>query len=180
MGLADPQGPAIELREISKRYGEVTALSGFGLRVPYGATYGILGPNGAGKTTAIRVLLRIIAPDTGSVSLFGGPVSQKALDRIGYLPEERGLYRRMRVQRLLTFLAQLKGMSTRDSAPRIDEWLERLDLTDLRDTRIHVISKGHQQKIQFISATLHDTEIVIIYERFTGPEVINHQVLRAM
>jgi len=178
MGLADPQGPAIELREISKRYGEVTALSGFGLRVPYGATYGILGPNGAGKTTAIRVLLRIIAPDTGSVSLFGGPVSQKALDRIGYLPEERGLYRRMRVQRLLTFLAQLKGMSTRDSAPRIDEWLERLDLTDRRDARLQELSKGNQQKIQFISAILHDPEIVILDEPFSGLDVINQQVLR--
>lgn len=169
---------AIELRGVWKRFAGVTAVAGLDLRVPRGATYGLLGPNGAGKTTAIRMLLRVLEPDAGELRIFGGPVSQAALDRVGYLPEERGLYRRMRVRRLLSFLAELKGVPARISAPRIEEWLERLELADRGDARLLELSKGNQQKIQFISAVLHDPEIVILDEPFSGLDVINQQVMK--
>lgn len=168
----------IELHGVWKRFGEVTAVAGLSLSVPEGATYGLLGPNGAGKTTAIRMLLRIMEPDSGEIRLFGNPVSQSTLDRVGYLPEERGLYRRMRVRRLLTFLAELKGIPARASLPRINEWLERLGLADRGDARLLELSKGNQQKIQFISAVLHDPEIVILDEPFSGLDVINQQVMK--
>ncbi|HEX7051960.1 MAG TPA: ATP-binding cassette domain-containing protein [Longimicrobiales bacterium] len=176
--MSDGAAPVIEVRGLSKRYGEVTALSGLDLVVPRGATYGLLGPNGAGKTTAIRMLLRIIEPDAGQIRLFGGSLSQGALDRIGYLPEERGLYKRMRVRRLLTFMASLKGMSARDAAPRITAWLERLGLGDRGEARLQELSKGNQQKIQFVSAVLHEPELVILDEPFSGLDVINQQVLK--
>jgi ABC-2 type transport system ATP-binding protein len=169
---------AIELRGIWKHFNGVTAVAGLDLAVPRGATYGLLGPNGAGKTTAIRMLLRILEPDAGEIRLFGGEVSQAALDRVGYLPEERGLYRRMRVRRLLAFFAELKGLPARIAAPRIDEWLERLGLADRRDARLQELSKGNQQKVQFISAILHDPELVILDEPFSGLDVINQQVMR--
>lgn len=169
---------AIELRDVWKRFGEVTAVAGLDLRVPRGATYGLLGPNGAGKTTAIRMLLRIMEPDAGELRIFGAPISQQSLDRVGYLPEERGLYRRMRVRRLLSFMAELKGISPRVSAPRIGEWLERLELADRGDARLTELSKGNQQKIQFISAVLHDPEVVILDEPFSGLDVINQQVMK--
>jgi ABC-2 type transport system ATP-binding protein len=171
-------GAAIELRGVWKSFGGVPAVAGLDLTVPRGATYGLLGPNGAGKTTAIRMLLRILEPDTGELRLLGGPVSQGTLDRVGYLPEERGLYRRMRVRRLLTFLAELKGLPARVSAPRVEEWLERLQLADRGNARLLELSKGNQQKIQFISAVLHDPEIVILDEPFSGLDVINQQVMK--
>lgn len=172
------QAAVIEMRGVRKSFGAVKAIAGLDLAVPRGATYGLLGPNGAGKTTAIRMLLRIIAPDAGELRLFGSPVSQATLDRVGYLPEERGLYRRMRVRRLLAFFAELKGIPARVSRPRIDEWLERMGLADRGDARLQELSKGNQQKIQFISAILHDPEIVILDEPFSGLDVINQQVMR--
>lgn len=172
------QAAVIEMRGVRKSFGAVKAIAGLDLAVPRGATYGLLGPNGAGKTTAIRMLLRIIAPDGGELRLFGSPVSQATLDRVGYLPEERGLYRRMRVRRLLAFFAELKGIPARVSRPRIDEWLERMGLADRGDARLQELSKGNQQKIQFISAILHDPEIVILDEPFSGLDVINQQVMR--
>jgi ABC-2 type transport system ATP-binding protein len=156
----------------------VTAVAGLDLRVPRGSTYGLLGPNGAGKTTAIRMLLRILEPDEGEVRLFGGAVTQKTLDRVGYLPEERGLYRRMRVRQLLSYMGELKGLPARVSAPRIDEWLERLELADRGGARLMELSKGNQQKIQFISTVLHDPELVILDEPFSGLDVINQQVMK--
>ena len=170
--------PVIELRGVEKRFDDVTAVAGLDLAVPRGATYGVLGPNGAGKTTAIRMLLRILSPDAGQVLLYGEPVRQETLDRVGYLPEERGLYRRMRVGRLLTFLAEIKGITPSQSAPRIREWLERLDLADRIDARLQELSKGNQQKIQFIAAVLHEPDIVILDEPFSGLDVINQQVLK--
>jgi ABC-2 type transport system ATP-binding protein len=178
MDLSNGAGPALELRGVWKTFGEVTAVAGLDLTVPRGSTYGLLGPNGAGKTTAIRMLLRILEPDQGELRLLGGAITQAALDRVGYLPEERGLYRRMRVRRLLSFLAELKGLPARVAAPRIDEWLERLGLADRGDARLIELSKGNQQKIQFISAILPDPEVVILDEPFSGLDVINQQVMR--
>ena len=176
MGL--DSAPALELSGVSKSYDSFQAVKPLDLVVPRGATYGLLGPNGAGKTTTIRMALRIIQPDTGEIRILGSPLSQHGLDRIGYLPEERGVYRRMKVRKLLSFFAELKGVSTRESRPRIDEWLERMELTDRADAKVQELSKGMQQKIQFIGSILHDPEIVILDEPFSGLDPINQRVLR--
>jgi ABC-2 type transport system ATP-binding protein len=148
------------------------------LVVPRGATYGLLGPNGAGKTTTIRMTLRILEPDTGEVLILGQPQSQEGLDRIGYLPEERGVYKRMKVRALLSFFAELKGIRPRDSKPRIEQWLERMELADRGDSKLQELSKGNQQKVQFIGAILHEPEIMILDEPFSGLDPINQRVLR--
>ncbi|HSJ29979.1 MAG TPA: ATP-binding cassette domain-containing protein [Longimicrobiales bacterium] len=176
MGL--DSAPALELSGVSKSYDSFQAVKPLDLVVPRGATYGLLGPNGAGKTTTIRMALRIIQPDAGEIRILGNPLSQDGLDRIGYLPEERGVYRRMKVRKLLSFFAELKGVSTRESRPRIDEWLERMELTDRADAKVQELSKGMQQKIQFIGSILHDPEIVILDEPFSGLDPINQRVLR--
>jgi ABC-2 type transport system ATP-binding protein len=170
--------PAVELRGVSKSYDTFQAVKPLDLVVPRGATYGLLGPNGAGKTTTIRMTLRILQPDTGEILILGKPQSQEGLDRIGYLPEERGVYKRMKVRRLLSFFGELKGLPARESKPRIDEWLERMDMTDRADAKLQELSKGMQQKIQFIGSILHDPEIVILDEPFSGLDPINQRVLR--
>jgi ABC-2 type transport system ATP-binding protein len=148
------------------------------LAVPEGATYGFLGPNGAGKTTTIRILLRILVADEGEVRLLGEPPDRKVLDRVGYLPEERGLYRRMKIRDLLEFLAELKGLRPRDARPRIDHWLERFDLAKRATDRVQDLSKGMQQKLQFIAAVLHEPEIVVLDEPFSGLDPLNQRALR--
>jgi ABC-2 type transport system ATP-binding protein len=170
--------PAIELRGISKRYDTFQAVHPMDMSIARGSTYGLLGPNGAGKTTTIRMILRILEPDTGEIRLLGKPQSQEGLDRIGYLPEERGVYRRMTVRSLLSFFAELKGIKPRDSKPIIDTWLERMDLAGRRDAKLQELSKGMQQKVQFISAILHDPEVVILDEPFSGLDPLNQRVLR--
>jgi ABC-2 type transport system ATP-binding protein len=170
--------PAVELRGVSKSYDSFQAVKPLDLVVPRGATYGLLGPNGAGKTTTIRMILRILQPDSGQILILGKPQSQEGLDRIGYLPEERGVYKRMKVRRLLSFFAELKGIPARDSKPRIEEWLERLDLADRGDAKLQELSKGMSQKVQFIGSILHDPEIVILDEPFSGLDPINQRVLR--
>ena len=170
--------PAIELRGVSKTYDTVMAVAPLDLVVPRGSTYGLLGPNGAGKTTTIRMILRILEPDTGEVRILGSPQSQAGLDRVGYLPEERGVYKRMKVRALLTFFGELKGVRPRDSKPRMEKWLERMDLTDRADAKLQELSKGNQQKVQFIGSILHDPEIMILDEPFSGLDPINQRVLR--
>jgi ABC-2 type transport system ATP-binding protein len=170
--------PAIELRGVSKSYDTFQAVKPLDLVVPRGATYGLLGPNGAGKTTTIRMALRILQPDAGEIRILGMPLSQEGLDRVGYLPEERGVYKRMKVRKLLTFFAELKGVSARDAKPRVDQWLERMELMDRANAKVQELSKGMQQKIQFIGAILHDPEIVVLDEPFSGLDPINQRVLR--
>ncbi len=145
---------AIELIGVRKQFGDLVAVDELDLAVPRGATYGLLGPNGAGKTTTIRLLLRILEPDAGELRVFGQPVRRNLLDRVGYLPEERGLYRSMNIRPMLSFLAQLKGVSPRESGPRIEAWLERFGLEDRGDDKVQDFSKGMQQKLQFIAAVL--------------------------
>jgi ABC-2 type transport system ATP-binding protein len=145
--------------------------------------YGLLGPNGAGKTTTIRMLLNIISPDEGTIRIFGEPHSKaRVTDRVGYLPEERGLYRKMQVRRVLRFLAQLKGMSPGDANRKIDEWLERLALKtadkDWGAAKVDELSRGMQQKVQFISTLIHDPDLVILDEPFSGLDPINAQALK--
>ena len=176
--MAPASTPAIELRGISKSYNGFQAVKPLDLVVPRGSTYGLLGPNGAGKTTTIRMTMRILEPDTGEVRILGEPLSQSGLDRIGYLPEERGVYKRMKVRALLSFFAELKGMAPRDSKPRIGKWLERMDLADRAEAKLQELSKGMQQKVQFIGAILHEPEIVVLDEPFSGLDPINQRVLR--
>jgi ABC-2 type transport system ATP-binding protein len=175
--------PAIDVRHVVKRYAEHTAVRDLSLSVPRGTVYGLLGPNGAGKTTTIRMLLNIIAPDQGSVTILGRPNTDAAiLDRIGYLPEERGLYKKMQVRRVLRFLAELKGVSGREADRRIDEWLDRLSLRtpdkDWGESKVDELSRGMQQKVQFIGTLLHDPDLVILDEPFSGLDPINAQALK--
>jgi ABC-2 type transport system ATP-binding protein len=174
---------AIDIRNVVKRYQEHVAVRDLSLQVPRGSVYGLLGPNGAGKTTTIRMMLDIILPDSGSISLLGRPNTDRSiLNRIGYLPEERGLYKKMQVRRVLLFLAELKGLSAAVAGPRIDEWLERFSLTtadkNWGDAKVDELSRGMQQKVQFISTLLHDPDLVVLDEPFSGLDPINAQALK--
>ena len=174
---------AIEIRNVSKRYAGHVAVRDLSLLVPRGAVYGLLGPNGAGKTTTIRMLLDIIEPDTGTISVLGGSTrDRRVLDRVGYLPEERGLYRKMQVRRILKFLAELKGVRGSDADRRIVEWMERLALrTPEKDwglSKVDELSRGMQQKVQFIGALLHDPDLVILDEPFSGLDPVNAQAMK--
>ncbi|MBV9881036.1 MAG: ATP-binding cassette domain-containing protein [Gemmatirosa sp.] len=174
---------AIDVRHVVKRYAEHTAVRDLSLTVPRGAVYGLLGPNGAGKTTTIRMLLNIIAPDEGTIHLFGRPNTESGvLDRLGYLPEERGLYKKMQVRRVLRFLAELKGVGAKEADRRISEWMERLALKtpekDWGESKVDELSRGMQQKVQFIGTLLHDPELVILDEPFSGLDPINAQALK--
>jgi ABC-2 type transport system ATP-binding protein len=174
---------AIDIRNVGKRYAEHVAVRDLSLQVPRGAVYGLLGPNGAGKTTTIRMILNIIVPDSGSISLFGEPhLTAGATDRIGYLPEERGLYKKMQVRRVLRFLAELKGVPRKVAEARIEEWLVRFQLkTPEKDwglAKIDELSRGMQQKVQFIGTLVHDPDLVILDEPFSGLDPINAQALK--
>jgi ABC-2 type transport system ATP-binding protein len=169
---------AVRLSGIRKTFEGVVAVDALDLAIPRGSTYGVLGPNGAGKTTTIRMILRIIDADEGDIDIFGQPLAPASLDRIGYLPEERGIHKNMKLRRLLTFFAELKGMSARDSKPRIMQWLERFDLVDRAEAKVKELSKGNQQKVQFISAILHEPDIMILDEPFSGLDPINQQILK--
>jgi ABC-2 type transport system ATP-binding protein len=174
---------AIDIRNVVKRYAEHTAVRDLSLAVPRGSVYGLLGPNGAGKTTTIRMILNIIVPDSGSIALLGqSHLTPGATDRIGYLPEERGLYKKMQVRRVLKFLAELKGVRGDVAEKRIDEWMERFDLkTAEKDwglSKIDELSRGMQQKVQFIGTLIHDPDLVILDEPFSGLDPINAQALK--
>ena len=174
---------AIDIRKVSKRYAGYTAVRDLSLTIPSGTVYGLLGPNGAGKTTTIRMILDIIAPDTGSVTVLGSPAgAPEVTNRVGYLPEERGLYRKMQVRRVLRFLAALKGVSAKDADRRIDYWLDRLALNSADHNwgtaRVDELSRGMQQKVQFIGALLHDPDLVILDEPFSGLDPVNAQALK--
>ncbi len=174
---------AIDIRNVVKRFSDHVAVRDLSLSVPRGAVYGLLGPNGAGKTTTIRMILNIIVPDSGSISLFGAPhLTSGITDRIGYLPEERGLYKKMQVRRVLKFLAQLKGVDAKVADQRIAEWMERFELTtsekDWGLSKVDELSRGMQQKVQFIGTLLHDPDLVILDEPFSGLDPINAQALK--
>ena len=175
--------PVVDIQKVVKRFAGHTAVRQVSLRVPRGVVYGLLGPNGAGKTTTIRMLLNIIAPDEGRITVFGQPNGQPGVqDRIGYLPEERGLYRKMQVRRLLRFLAELKGVSRKVADTRITHWMERLGLRsaekDWGTAKIDDLSRGMQQKVQFIGTLLHEPDLVVLDEPFSGLDPINAQALK--
>jgi ABC-2 type transport system ATP-binding protein len=164
---------SLELIGLRKRFGSFTAVDGVTLTVPRGKVFGLLGPNGAGKTTTIRMIMDIIAPDEGEVRLDGRPRRREDLERIGYLPEERGLYRRMTVADHLTFLGELHGLSRKDAVERGGRWLERLDIADRAERKVEELSKGLQQKVQIAGTLLHEPEVVILDEPFSGLDPIN-------
>ena len=152
----------IEVREVVKRYGDRLAVDGVSFGAHTGEIFGLLGPNGAGKSTIIRMIMNILAPDSGQVRFDGRPLAEADKERIGYLPEERGLYQRQTVREVLTYLAALKGVPAARSAAAIGAWLERFELADWRDRRVEQLSKGMAQKVQFIAAVVHDPEIVFL------------------
>ena len=171
--------PVVEVKNVTKRYGSYTAVKDLSLAVPRGAVYGLLGPNGAGKTTTIRMIMSIILPDEGQLALFGSGDTGKDLShRIGYLPEERGLYRKMKVLDLLVFLAEIKGVDRNTARRGAHEWLERLGLADWGLKKADDLSKGMQQKVQFISTVLHKPELLILDEPFAGLDPVNSQVIK--
>ncbi len=163
--------------DLRKEYSSVVAVDGVSLRAERGRTLGLLGPNGAGKTTTIRMLLRIIPTDAGTVTYDGLPYDDAVTNNIGYLPEERGLYRRSRVLHTIVYFAALRGMAPGEAKRRAGTWLERLDLSGYADSPIEELSKGNQQKIQFIIAVLHDPDYVVLDEPFSGLDPLNQSVL---
>jgi ABC-2 type transport system ATP-binding protein len=169
----------VVLEQVTKRFAGHTAVRELSLQVHRGAIYGLLGPNGAGKTTTIRMILNIIAPDEGRVRLFGTAATGRDHSaRIGYLPEERGLYRRMQVLDLLVFLAQTRGMDRGEARREARRWLERLELGAWAQRKVDALSKGMQQKVQFISTILHRPDLLILDEPFAGLDPVNSQVLK--
>ncbi|MBW3660962.1 MAG: ATP-binding cassette domain-containing protein [Gemmatimonadetes bacterium] len=170
--------PVVELRGARKTYGSTVAVEGLDLAIPSSATFALLGPNGSGKTTTIRMILRIQEPDAGQVRIFGRPPGPGSLDRVGYLPEERGLYPKMTVRDILVFLAELKRIPPKEGRGRVERWLERVGLADRAGDTVESLSKGMQQKLQFIAAVVHDPELVILDEPFSGLDPINQQALR--
>jgi len=164
---------AISLENVTKSYDAVTAVDNVNLQVRQGAILGLLGPNGAGKTTTIRMVMNILVPDEGSIHVFGEPISDKTREAIGYLPEERGLYPRMQVRAVIVFLASLRGMPEAEARRRADEWLERFELKDWADKEVRDLSKGMQQKVQFIATVLHEPRLVILDEPFSGLDPVN-------
>jgi len=163
----------LRVENVTKRFGEFTAVDGLSLEVRAGRVFGFLGPNGAGKTTTIRMIVGITAPDEGRIELFGHQMSARLQDRIGYLPEERGLYKKMKVSDQLRYFAALKDVSGSEADKRIDFWLERMNLAEWKNKKTTDLSKGMQQKIQFISTVLHDPDLLILDEPFSGLDPVN-------
>ena len=158
----------LELDSVTKAYDDFVAVDRLSLQIREGEIFGLLGPNGAGKTSSIRMMIGITVPDSGGVRLFGSPLARRQLERIGYLPEERGLYKRMKVLENLVFLSRLKGIAAAEARLRAHRWLERLELGRWAEAKVEELSKGMQQKVQFIAAVLHEPDFLILDEPFSG------------
>jgi ABC-2 type transport system ATP-binding protein len=169
---------AISVHQVSKSYGNFVAVNNLSLDVKQGSIFGLLGPNGAGKSTTIRMMVNITMPDTGEVRLFGQPMNSKLQERVGYLPEDRGLYKKMKVGDQLTFFAELKSLPRAEAEKRIDAWLARIEMTDWKNKKWEELSKGMQQKIQFVSTILHSPDLVILDEPFTGLDPVSAALLK--
>lgn len=170
--------PILSVENVTVRFGGVTALNEVSLAIEEGQIAGLIGPNGAGKTTTIRMIVNITAPDSGRIELFGQAMSTAMQDRIGYLPEERGLYKRMKIGEQLRFFAELKGLRGAEAEKRIDAWLKKLQLSDWKEKRTKELSKGMQQKVQFITAVIHDPDLVILDEPFSGLDPVNVELMK--
>lgn len=168
----------VELRNVTKRFDEFVAVNDLSFDVRKGTIFGFLGPNGAGKTTSIRMIVNITAPDDGEIKVFGEHVSPATQQRLGYLPEERGLYKKMKVGEQLIFFAALKGVNSSDAAKRVDQWLARMELSDWKNKTPVEMSKGMQQKVQVIATVLHDPEFLILDEPFSGLDPVSTELLK--
>lgn len=170
----------VELRNVIKRFNEFVAVNNISLEVRKGTIFGLLGPNGAGKTTSIRMILDIFAPDEGEILVLGKHVSHEIQQRIGYLPEERGLYKKMKIGEQIVFFANLKGMDTGEARKKTDEWLERMKLSEWKNKNAVELSKGMQQKVQFIATVLHNPELLILDEPFSGLDPVSVDLLKGV
>ncbi len=167
---------AVQLDHVTKTFGQHTAVEDLCLTVPEGTIYGFIGPNGSGKTTTLRMIMRIFHPDSGTITVLGEHSLRAANDRVGYLPEERGLYKKMKVREILRFYAALKGL--RDSRSAIDTWLERMGLTAWAEKRVDALSKGMSQKVQFIATVIARPQLLLLDEPFSGLDPVNMEVIR--
>ncbi len=174
------QNVTLRVENVTKRFGEFTAVKDLSFNIESGRVFGFLGPNGAGKTTTIRMIVGITAPDEGKIELFGEKASNRMQNRIGYLPEERGLYKKIKVQEQLRYFAALKGISTAEADKRIDFWLDRMKLSEWKMKKTTDLSKGMQQKIQFIATVLHDPDLLILDEPFSGLDPVNVEFMIQM
>ncbi|MBN2312482.1 MAG: ATP-binding cassette domain-containing protein [Sedimentisphaerales bacterium] len=169
---------AVVLGDVCKNFGKVHAVDHLNVTVPAGAIYGFLGPNGAGKTTTIRMIMNIIRPDSGHVSLFEGRSVEQAKSRIGYMPEERGLYRKMTVRSVLAYFGAIKGVANKELAQRVTEWLERVELAKWADKKVEELSRGMHQKLQFAVTAINNPDLFILDEPFSGLDPINTDLLK--
>ena len=169
---------AISVDRVSKSYGDFAAVNELSIEVKTGSIFGLLGPNGAGKSTTIRMIVNITMPDSGQITLFGRPMNAKLQERVGYLPEDRGLYKKMKVGEQLAFFAELKGLPRQEAYRRIDAWLKRIEMTDWKNKKWEELSKGMQQKVQFVSTILHSPDLVILDEPFSGLDPISAGLLK--
>jgi ABC-2 type transport system ATP-binding protein len=170
--------PTVELNTIRKVYENKVAVEGLSLRIEPGTMFGLLGPNGSGKTSSIRMMIGITVPDSGTVSLFDKPFTRDALQRVGYLPEERGLYKKMNVLEQIVFMGQLRGLTTAEAEKRGRRWADRLQITEALPKKTEELSKGMQQKIQFITTLLHEPDLIIMDEPFSGLDPVNGALLQ--
>lgn len=168
----------LDIRHIVKQYSNHRALDDVSLRVPKGSIFGLLGPNGAGKTSLIRIINQITAPDSGEIYFDGELLQPKHIERIGYLPEERGLYKKMKIGEQMLYLAQLKGLSKSDATQRIRNWFEKLHIESWWDKKVEDLSKGMQQKVQFVATVVHEPDLIILDEPFSGFDPVNAQVIQ--
>lgn len=168
----------VETKDVVKQFSQHLALNKVSIRVPEGAVFGLLGPNGAGKTTLIRIITRITAPDSGEVLLNGSPLGREDIYKIGYLPEERGLYKKMKVGEQAMYLARLKGMSRDQAHQEIIKWFKKFDIMDWYNRKVEELSKGMQQKVQFISTIIHNPDLLIFDEPFSGFDPVNAELIK--
>jgi ABC-2 type transport system ATP-binding protein len=169
---------AVAVSHLRKSFDRTVAVDDVSFEVHSGEIFGLLGPNGAGKTTTIRMMLDIFRPDAGDIEILGQPMNRSLLDRIGYLPEDRGLYRDLKLEPTLIFLATLKGLSDAEARSRLPEWLKRMELFDHRDKKVEALSKGMQQKAQIIAALLHEPDLIVVDEPFSGLDPVNTRLVK--
>ncbi len=171
---------AVLLNSLQKSFGEVRAVSNLSVTVPQASVYGFLGPNGAGKTTTLRMIMNIIRPDSGQVRIFGDCPVEQAKSRIGYMPEERGLYRKMTVAKVLSFFGAIKGLSRTELSGRVSKWLRRVELTDWAAKKVEELSRGMHQKLQFAVTAINEPELLILDEPFAGLDPLNTDLIKAI
>lgn len=171
---------AVSMKGVRKTFGSKVAVEGIDLKIPEGSIYGFIGPNGAGKTTTIRMIMSILFPDRGDLTVLGKRSAVESKDRIGYLPEERGIYKKMKVGAFLMHMGRLKGLDRSGLREKVMEWLERVELADVYKKKCEELSKGMQQKVQFIASVLHDPDLIILDEPFSGLDPVNMRLLRGL